>query len=545
VLDPGFGSGVFLLAIIKRLFALGGSDVALNDLVTGVEVSPLAFVMGAVNVLLRYPQARPCLRLGDFVAPRGLSVIESHPGARQPALAGIEPSGGPMFRGPFDAIVCNPPYTRHHDLPEAYKGTWAAEIKRQFGIRLSRLSSLFVYFFIQAARLLKPTGRMAFITPALVFEASYSRQLKEFIRRQLCLRAIVTFDDSMSVFEGVDTAACITLLEGRQASPVEQVIHVQIRQWPGVETLLKVIGEGTTQTDEWGTVRPIAQNDLHPSRKWTVITRQNDHFADERFVPLAQISRVMRGIATGANNFFVLSDAEVEKWRLPTAHLRPVLTKTREAPGYAFNSSDFERLGREGKKRWLLYLTMRVQEGTPEARYVLHGEAMRLHGRSLVKIRPFWYRMEQREPAPIYFTYLSRKKSRFIYNGAGVLALNVFLCVYPEPDIAADETALKALLAVLNSVISKDALRHVGRTYGGDTVKVEPRELDRLPVLNPLELDESDREGLALLFDELCAASSHEAEEMVRRDIDEAIQASIHMNERAGPSASGGRARRM
>jgi len=108
----------------------------------------------------------------------------------------------------------------------------------------------------------------------------------------------------------------------------------------------------------------------------------------------------MRGIATGANKFFVLSDDEVQKWDLNRAHLRPVLTKTREAPGYAFGQADFDRLGKEGKKRWLLYLSGPVTPGTPEARYVQHSETLSLHQRSLVKTRSLWYTMEQRDPAP-------------------------------------------------------------------------------------------------------------------------------------------------
>jgi len=103
------------------------------------------------------------------------------------------------------------------------------------------------------------------------------------------------------------------------------------------------------------------------------------------------------------------------------------------------------------------------------------------------------------------------------------LALNVFLCIYPIPTISRDETMLKALLAVLNSPVAKDALRHVGRTYGGDTIKVEPREMDRLPVLNPIKLTADERERLAELFDQLCRADSEEVEKTIRQTIDKAI----------------------
>ncbi len=535
VLDPAFGSGVFLLTAIDRLTYLGVSAETVSRQVAGVELSPLVFLMGLTNILLRHgPHTQLRLQWGDFLMPKQEpgAVLRESPvvyvtGTRQMSLPGMKISGPTAFSEQFDAIVCNPPYTRHHHLPEAYKSTWATVMNQEYGVRLSRFSSLFAYFFVQANRMLASTGRMAFVTPATVFEASYSSQVKAFIRRQLRLRAIISFDKALSVFEGVDTAACITLIEGPETPAKDRVIHIQIREWPGVEQVLQAVEQGGTITAGWGSSCALDPSTLEPHRKWTVIGYENNRFDNEHFVPLSSLARVMRGIATGANDFFVLSDDEVTKWELERTNLRPVLTKTREVPGYAFTQADFDRLGHAGKKRWLLYLMGPVIPGTSEARYIQYGEARGLHKRSLVRTRSLWYMMEQRDPAPIYFTYLSRRRSRFIYNQTDVLALNVFLCIYPRPTISQDETTLKALLAVLNSLVAKDSLRYVGRTYGGDTIKVEPREMDRLPVLNPLELASGDRERLAELFDQLCCTDSEEAEKIVRQAINEAIAAII------------------
>jgi len=84
---------------------------------------------------------------------------------------------------------------------------------------------------------------------------------------------------------------------------------------------------------------------------------------------------------------------------------------------------------------------------------------------------------------------------------------------------------LKALLAVLNSLVAKDSLRYVGRTYGGDTIKIEPREMDRLPVLNPASLSPQERGKLAELFDLLCQATSEETKRALRQAVDEAVAA--------------------
>ena len=530
VLDPAFGSGVLLMTAIERLTCLGASIESALQQVAGVELSPSVFLLGLANILLRYAPRVPRLKWADFLMPeRKFDAILMESSAsylseiRQMALSGLGLPLPTAFSNQFDAIVCNPPYTRHHHLPEAYKSFLAFMMEQEYGIRLSRFSSLFAYFFLQASKMLSPTGRMAFITPVTVFEAFYSKQIKLFIKKHLRLRAIVTFDETCPVFEGVDAAVCITMVEGPNTPVTNRVVHVQIRQWPGVEPILQIIERGRTITTEWGNCYEINLAELKPSRKWTVNVYTNNRFSNERFIPLSTLARVIRGIATGANKFFVLSDEEVVNWGLRQAYLRPVLTKTREVPGYVFTQADFERLGCEGKKRWLLYLTSPVIPGTPEARYIRYGEALGIHKRSLVKNRTLWYLVEQRAPAPIYFTYLSRKRSRFIYNKTDALALNAFLCIYPDPIISQDETMLKALLAILNSLIAKDSLRYIGRSYGGDSVKIEPREMDRLPILNPKELTLEERKTLAHLFDRLSNAKSEEDEKAIRGLIDDVI----------------------
>jgi hypothetical protein len=47
--------------------------------------------------------------------------------------------------------------------------------------------------------------------------------------------------------------------------------------------------------------------------------------------------------------------------------------------------------------------------------------------------------------------------------------------------------------ALLNSSFSLSRLHSVSRTYDGNTLKVEPRELDNLPVINPLALSQEVR----------------------------------------------------
>jgi len=91
--------------------------------------------------------------------------------------------------------------------------------------------------------------------------------------------------------------------------------------------------------------------------------------------------------------------------------------------------------------------------------------------------------MEKREVPPIIFTLLARDNPRFILNEAGVRPVNVFHLIYPKLEIVKNE-CVEILWALLNSQFSMLNLREVGRKYGGNTIKIEPRELDNLLVFN-------------------------------------------------------------
>jgi hypothetical protein len=109
----------------------------------------------------------------------------------------------------------------------------------------------------------------------------------------------------------------------------------------------------------------------------------------------------------------------------------------------------------------------------------MFGEKQGIPNRALILTRRPWYKMERREIPPLLFAYLGRRNSRFIKNEAGALPLTGFLCVYP---IYSDEEYVKSLWKVLNHPDTLSNLNLVGKSYGSGAIKVEPRNLARLPI---------------------------------------------------------------
>ena len=477
VLEPAVGSGRFLQELERRLSLDTQGEKAF---VRGYEISPLVLMIALINAALR--------RADNVHFDLHLSSFLDDPGNE----------------GRFDAVVCNPPYTRHHHITPEHKGELAARIQRTFGISPSGFTSLFVYFFLHSLRQIRPGGRLAFITPAELYEASYAVQVKTILRQEAQPDAIIVFDPAQQVFEGVDTAGCITLAH-RNGSHDGQTLLIEIRIWPGTAALLDVVNQRLTGEHQWGTVTLIAADDLTPTAKWSnprQMTAAGGAEAVEHLPTLASLANVVRGVATGANDYFCLSAAEVEATGIPLNYFQPVITRTRTVQTYRLQVEHLEHLQAEGQKVWL-FTCYEPREVMPAAvrKYVAHGEDEKLHERSLLKLKKAkWYMAERRLPPPILFTYLSRGGTRFIYNAAGAQALNVFLLIYPKREIAQHPVRLQAFTAILNANPIRRGLHVVGRSYGGDTVKLEPRELDLLPVLDPTQLPEAVVERLAALL---------------------------------------------
>jgi hypothetical protein len=75
----------------------------------------------------------------------------------------------------------------------------------------------------------------------------------------------------------------------------------------------------------------------------------------------------------------------------------------------------------------------------------------------------------------------------------------MFLLIYPDRRIV-DGGAVELLWALLNSTFSISRLHSISRTYGGNTLKVEPREMDNLPLIDPLRLPDAIRRRLGGLI---------------------------------------------
>jgi len=198
-------------------------------------------------------------------------------------------------------------------------------------------------------------------------------------------------------------------------------------------------------------------------------------------IPLSHFARVVRGIATGANEFFFLTQQQVKSLELDSRFFIRAVGRTRDCREDVLRSFKLEQLERDGRPTWLLNLDNTPKDRLPASlqAYLKSGERQKLNLRPLIQSRRPWYKMELRTPPPILFAYLGRRDCRFILNEAGVVPLTGFLCVYPWDE---GREATKRLWRALNHPDTIRNLAFAGKSYGGGALKVEPRQLDGLEI---------------------------------------------------------------
>ena len=400
-----------------------------------------------------------------------------------------------------DFLVCNPPYLNFHDFDREL----VSAIEKKHGVRFSRLANLYALFMVKAAESVKKGGKMAFITPSEFMYTGYGKALKKFMLENFTLVSFVTFDEA--VFETALTTSTISLLVNEKAPEGHRVAFVK--------TGGRLAGPDGAGGGPGVRVNRVRQDMLDPGSRWHKHHSAKLPAFAKNLVPLARQAAVKRGIATGSNAFFTLSEAEARRWRIED-FLVPVISRASQMQGYRITKAALDRLGREGQKVHLLYCT-----GAPSRdlrKYIEHGENAGVHERYLCAHRSPWYRVEARSPAPILATVFSRDNMRFVRNDARCLNLAAYHGVYPR---FSGRDAVDAFLCYLNSGLCAKMQEVARREYGGGLHKFEPGDLLDLPVLPVTELGGSAVAELASAFRRVSAEPD---DRPARREADDKVR---------------------
>ncbi len=378
-------------------------------------------------------------------------------------------------RDKFNLIVCNPPYVRHHHL-KGKKEYLQIEALKTANVKISGLAGLYCYFIALAHGWMKVDGLATWLIPSEFMDVNYGQAIKDYLLNQVTLLQIHRFDPNNIQFHDVLVSSAIIWFRNKKPNPKHQVKF----------TFGNKIATPLYEKE-------IGIEILARETKWTRFPIFSQRFAEQQS-KLGDFFTIKRGIATGDNQFFILSPEQMEQWNLARECFRPILPSPRYLDETEIYADD---KGNPKIKQQLFVLDCKLPIDELKQRYpslyiyLLEGIKRGVAQRYLCKSRKIWYSQENRLESKFYCTYMGRsdKKGknpfRFILNYSKAIVSNSYLILYPKPNlekkIETHPILCHQIIKILARITGKTMIDE-GRVYGGGMHKLEPKELSKVLV---------------------------------------------------------------
>ena len=374
----------------------------------------------------------------------------------------------------FDLVVCNPPYVRHHHIPQERKRELRERLEAQGNMQLDGLAGLYAHFIGLAHPWMADGALACWLVPGEFMDTRYGKGVRDYLTARVTLLRIHRFDPADPQFPDALVSSVIVWLRNRPPPPGHTVRLTQ---------------DGTLSQPARDKRVSIAS--LRTNPKWSATFQADTVNCPAGIATLSDFFRIRRGIATGNNRFFVLTEQQTDARNIPLWALTPLLPPPRNL------QTDVVPAGPGGapdlpQRLFLLDTNLDEQAAadlSPSlAAYLQEGRRNGVDQGYLSLHRTPWYSQEKRPTPPFVCTYMGRARKnsskspfRFILNHSGATVLNTYLAMYPHGPLAKrleeDGPELKTRIWEGLRQIDHQQLALAGRTYGGGLRKLEPREL--------------------------------------------------------------------
>ena len=432
VFDPAFGLGAFRTAI---------SDCA-DVQFTGCEVDTTIVEFWERDIRER----------ADFIAIEDYLLF-----------------GGSQYAN----IVCNPPYMRFQKFLN--RDVVIREFKKNIDIKLSGYMNTASAFLLKSLYELSARGRLAYIMPLEFLNAGYGTLVKQKLVESGHLCSIISFDCEKDIFPDATTSVGIILYD-------KAVYHIAV-QFFRLQSIDELASFESMQP-----VAEVPRSALDPQAKWQPHFQGTAFSVDrQRTTTLAHFGKFSRGIATGANAFFVLNPTSVAARHLGTTECVPCIAKSSQIKTAVFRDADFAN-----NPVFLFSVSGNPSKAAED--YIRFGESESYHERFLTKSRTPWYKTETRSPSPLLFGVFSRNGYKVILNKTKGLNLTCYHGFQPNLLGAA---YVEHLFLYLSSQTGRQIVARSMRQYGRGLDKFEPNDLNDALVPTAAFFDTIPKEKVA------------------------------------------------
>ena len=454
ILDPAVGLGVFFRAILKE------ADVTSYQLI-GYDVDPQ--VLKKAKILFQGYEDSIRLINRDYMFND--------------------------WNNRYDGIICNPPYQRFQNYKN--RNEILAEFQSRLGLALSGLTNLHTLFLLKSVNQLSENGRAAYILPSEFLNADYGVFIKRNLITHKSLKYVIVFDFNENLFDNVITTSCILLFDN--SADIKAVEFIAVKS---LDDLAYLESQFPLYPNIKTSGKAVLYEDLDENIKWRAYYKKQYGSKYKNLVPLSTYGKIVRGIATGDNDYFTFNEQKKLEFEIEDKYLLPCLTKANQASSYFFTKEDFEKLRVAGKNVYLLNITDVTSSAV--RRYIQLGEKLGVHKKYLTSHRTPWYSIESRPSAPILVTVFNRNGLRFVRNEADVRNLTCFHCFYLDM-FAMDK--IDILMAYLITDVAREIFNDNRREYGDGLEKFEPNDLNNSKVIDLQAVSQNSAREILEVFD--------------------------------------------
>ncbi len=390
----------------------------------------------------------------------------------------------------YDGIICNPPYFKFHDYDNK---TILNEIENRLKIKLNGFTNLYTLFLLKSINQLKSNGRLAYIIPSEFLNSDYGKLVKSALIKNKVLRHIVVFDFEENVFDDALTTACILLCSNDKNnqtvkfSTIKTIVDIELVKTYISEYPINSLGGSTFNVSE-----------LKPEVKWRKYYQAQNGIKYNNLIPFSSVAKVVRGIATGANEYFTFSKSKANRYGIDEKHLLPCICKAVDVKDNFFTKDNYNSLIKNDRQTFLLNAIGSKDENV--LKYIEFGEISGIDKKYLTACRTPWYALENRPPSPIWVSVFNRSGLKFIRNEASISNLTTFHCVYPVQNSLFDNVSVDVLFAYLLTDAAREIFEDNRREYGNGLQKFEPNDLNKAMMLDLTLLDKKTENKILELY---------------------------------------------
>lgn len=226
---------------------------------------------------------------------------------------------------------------------------------------------------------------------------------------------------------------------------------------------------------------------LNAKKKWHIYYQERLHLPHlvvgpklsmDKLSTFDKFIKVKRGLATGANDYFLFNRSKKEELKLKSKFFVPVIPRANFVELPIFTEKDFEKLVEDDAPVFLLNAPDVIHDVQLQ-KYIALGEEQNIHKRYLTRHRSPWYALERREVAPILMSVFNRGSINVVRNEAQIYNLTTFHSIF-----VLDESQTDLIFAYLLTPLAKDIILQNRREYGGGLEKLEPLDINHAACVN-------------------------------------------------------------